>query len=253
MNLRFDGKVALVTGASTGIGRAAAMELGASGAAVGVNYLRSEQKAREVVEHIERSGGRALLLQADVSNPAQVKAMIAQVCEKFGGLDILINNAGSLVQRCPVEQMSDDLFDRIMDVNLRSAFLCSREAIPVMREKGYGRIVNISSIAARNGGGPGAVLYAASKGAVATLTRGLARELAPFGITVNAVAPGVILTPFHERFSTPEQLENFRRSAPLARLGKAEDCVGAIVFLASDAAAYITGAMIDVNGGMWMG
>ncbi len=253
MDIRFDGKTVLVTGASTGIGAAIARAFGAAGARVGVHYHRSEHEARQVADEIVAAGGQAHLIQADVSDAAQVDEFVESMLGAFGRLDILVNNAGALVQRSPVADASDELFSEVMRLNLDSVFQLCRAAIPIMRGQGSGNIINMTSIAARTGGAGGSVLYATSKGAVSTFTHGLARELAPFNIRVNAIAPGVILTPFHERYSTPQMIAGMVETIPMKRAGTAEECVGTAFFLASDAlSGYVTGQIIEVNGGQYM-
>jgi 3-oxoacyl-[acyl-carrier protein] reductase len=254
MNVDLKGRAALVTGASSGIGREIALGLARCGADVAVNYLSGQEEAEKVASEISRSGRRSLLVRADVADPEQVRQMFEAVVKNLEGrLDILVNNAGTMVQRCKIEDMDDATFQRVVDVNFKGTFLCCRAAIPIMvAQASQGRsccIVNMSSIAARTGGGGGAVAYGAAKAAVSTFTRGLANELAP-RIRVNAVAPGVIYTRFHQIFSTPERLEQFKRTIPLGRLGAPEDIVGAVLYLVSDAASYVTGAIIEVNGGM---
>jgi len=253
VDIRFDGQSVLVTGASTGIGAAIARAFGAAGANVGVHYHRSEAEARQVAADIEAVGGRAYLIQADVSDAAQAATVIDAVLSAFGRLDILVNNAGALIQRSPVADATDDLFSEVMRLNLDSVFQLCRAAIPVMRQQGSGNIINMTSIAARTGGAGGSVLYATSKGAVSTFTHGLARELAPYNIRVNAIAPGIILTPFHERYSTPQMIAAMVETIPMKRAGTAEECVGAAFFLASDPlSGYVTGQIIEVNGGQYM-
>ncbi|HUG56802.1 MAG TPA: SDR family oxidoreductase, partial [Candidimonas sp.] len=177
--------------------------------------------------------------------------VVAATVAKFGRIDILINNAGALVKRVPITDMNDDVFDDVVNLNVRSVLMCSKFAVPHMPEGSA--IINLTSVAARNGGGPGSSLYAGSKGFVSTITKGLAKELIPRKIRVNAVAPGVITTPFHEKFTTPEQLEAMRSSIPMGRFGVAQECVGAFVYLASNSqSGYVTGQIIEVNGGQYM-
>lgn len=253
MEIRFDGQAVLVTGASTGIGAAIARAFGASGASVGVHYNRSEAEARQVAAEIESAGGRAVLLRADVSDASQSETVVGAMVDAFGRLDVLVNNAGALVHRSPIADAADALFDEVMRLNLDSVFRLCRAAIPVMRAQGSGNIINMTSIAARTGGAGGSVLYATSKGAVSTFTHGLARELAPDNIRVNAIAPGVILTPFHERYSTPDMIAAMVKAIPMNRAGAAEECVGTALFLASDQlSSYVTGQIIEVNGGQYM-
>lgn len=246
-------KVALVTGASLGIGAAVARAFGVQGMKVAVHYNRSEGPAREVASAIEAAGGEAMLVAADVRNCNAIRECVAQVEQRFGRIDVLVNNAGSLIKRVPFEEQSDDLFDDVLHVNARSAITFIREAAPLMRRHGGGTVINVTSAAARNGGGPGSLLYAGSKGFMSTVTRGLARELVADRIRVNAVAPGVIHTPLQDEFSTPEMLETFKLSIPMRRLGTAEECVGAFLYLASEMlSGYVTGQTIEVNGGQVM-
>ena len=247
------GKAVLVTGASTGIGAALAKALGRQGARVAVHYNRSEAEAREVAAAIAEAGAEAWTVAGDVSDATTAGRVVAQAAERFGRLDGLVNNAGALVKRTPIEEVTDEFYDTVLDLNVRSVVAACRAAIPIMRRQGGGVIVNTSSIAARNGGGPGSGLYASSKAFVSNLTRGLAKELAKDRIRVNAVSPGVILTPFHERFSTPEQIAAQTAAIPMGRAGAAEDCVGAYLFLLSEAlSGYVTGQILEVNGGQLM-
>ena len=247
-------KVALVTGASTGIGAAVATAFAAQGMRVAVHYNSSADAAAQVVDAITASGGQAFALQADVRDTAAIRRAVQDVHARWGGIDVLVNNAGGLVQRVPIAEMPDALFDEVLHLNARSVLAFCREVVPLMRAQGRGgSIVNVSSIAARNGGGPGAYLYAGAKGFVSTATRGLAKELAPDRIRVNAVSPGVIQTPFHDRFSTPQLLESFKAAIPLARIGEPDDCVGAFLYLASEQlSGYVTGQILEVNGGQYM-
>jgi 3-oxoacyl-[acyl-carrier protein] reductase len=247
------GKVFLVTGASTGIGAAVARGFAAQGARVARHYHRSEAAARELAAVIERDGrGEAFLVEGDVTRPDSAAAIVRLAVERFGGLDGLVNNAGGLVARVPIAETDDTHYDAVMDLNVRSVVVASRTAIPWLRRQG-GVIINTSSIAARNGGGNGAVLYAAAKAFVSNFTRGLAKELVGDGIRVNAVAPGVILTPFHERFSSPQQMQAMVATIPFGRAGTAEECVGAYLYLGSAAlSGYVTGQVIEVNGGQLM-
>lgn len=250
--MEFAGKIALVTGASSGIGAATALLLAQRGAAVAVHYYATRQGAERVVSDIQAAGGQAFALRANVGVKAEVDAMFAELAERQGRIDILVNNAGDLIERQPIAEMSEDLFDRIMQLNLKGVFLCCQAALKNMLPRRDGAIVNVSSIAARHGGGPGAVAYAASKGAVLTLTKGLAREVAACGVRVNAVAPGVIATRFHERHSTPEMKARFLAGIPLGRLGTAEEVAETIAFLASPRSGYLIGETIEINGGQLM-
>lgn len=248
----FKGQVVWVTGSSTGIGRAAAIAFAKHGADVIVHCHSSTEKAKEVVGEIEQLGRNALLLQGDVSNKAEVEKMVSQIKDRFGRIDILMNNAGSMVRRATLEELDEELWDRIMDVNLKSVYLVTKAVFPLMKEQGKGKIINLTSIAARNGGGHGAIAYAASKGGVSTLTRGFAKDLVKYNILVNAISPGVITTPFHDQFSTPEIREKQVATIPLGREGTPEETIGAALFLASSNADYITGEIIEVNGGQLM-
>lgn len=245
-------RVAWATGSSTGIGRAACMAFGAEGYGVAVHYNKNREEAQVTAEQVEDAGGEALLVQGDVADGAEVRRMAGEIEEHFGRLDVLVNNAGSLVARATLEEMEEDLWDRVMDVNLKSVYLCSQAALPFMKRQGGGRIINVSSVAARNGGGPGAAAYATAKAGVSTLTRAMAKELVTDGILVNAVAPGVISTPFHDRFSTPEMREKLASSIPLGREGTPEETAGVMLFLASPAANYLVGEIIEINGGQLM-
>jgi len=252
MEIRFDNKVALVTGASSGIGRASAKEFAKAGAKVVVHYNVSNADAEAVVDAIRKEGGEAVALQADVSRKEEVEALVQATLERFGTIDILINNAGALIKRETLENMEEALWDEVMDVNLKSIFLVSQAVIPVMKAKKYGKIINLTSIAARVGGGVGAGHYSASKGGILTLSKNMAKELAPHGIIVNAISPGIIDTRFHERFTTPEIFNKFKESVVLKRAGTAEEVAWPILFLCSEYAAYIVGETIEINGGQLM-
>lgn len=245
-------QVALVTGASSGIGRATAEALARQGARVAVNYCRNRAGAEQAVEVIRKGGGEAFMVRADVTRSVDVQAMVAASRERWGRIDILINNAGDLIARRTLADMTEEYWDQIMALNLKSAFLCVKAVWEEMVARKSGCIVNVTSIAGRNGGGPGAAAYAAAKGGLLTYTKALAKELAPHGIRVNGIAPGVIATPYHERYSPPELLRKFITSIPLGRIGAAEEVADVIVFLASPAARYLTGETVEVNGGMWM-
>ncbi len=248
------GKIALVTGASTGIGAAVARAYAARGMRVAVHYNRSAGPANEVVDAITAAGGEAFALQGDVRDTEAIRRVVRETIARWGAIDILVNNAGSLVKRVPIAEFDDALFDDVLHINARSVLAFCREVVPLMRTQGRGgSIINVSSVAARHGGGPGAYLYAGAKGFVSTATRGLAKELASDRIRVNAVAPGVIQTPFHDQFSTPQMLESFKATIPMARIGEPDDCVGAFLFLASEQfSSYVTGQILEVNGGQYM-
>jgi len=226
--------------------------LAGQGCRVVVHYNRSEDEAREVVEEITSSGGEAALVGGDVSDSGEVRRMVAKIEDRYGRLDILVNNAGSLIERRSLSEMTEDLWDMVMAVNLKSVYLCSQAVLPMMKRQGGGKVINMTSVAARNGGGPGSVAYAAAKGGVSTLTRAMAKELVSEGILVNGIAPGVITTPFHDRFTPPEVRETITSSIPIGREGTLEEVAGAVVFLASPAADYLVGEIIEVNGGQLM-
>ena len=244
------GEVAWVTGSGTGIGRAIALKLAEQGCDVAVHYNRSEAEAKEVAERVKALGREALLLRGDVADTEDVERMAQEIDERFGSLSVLVNNAGSLVERATLEETTEELWDRTVGVNLKSAYLCSRAALPLMRRRGGGKIVNVSSIAAKAGGG--SVAYAAAKGGVEFLTRAMAKDLAPEDILVNAVSPGRIATLFHDRFSSPESRRDNTRSIPLGREGSAEEVAAAVAFLASPDATYLVGEVVAVNGGLLM-
>lgn len=253
-----EGKAVLVTGASTGIGAAVARAFAAQGASVGLHFNASRDAAETLAAEIRAGGGRVHPVRADVSDSGRVRAMVGEVAEVFGRLDGLVNNAGGMVRRVPYADATDADYDDIMDLNARSVLAASAAAIPHLKASaaasGWGGfIINTTSVAARNGASGGAGLYGSSKAFVHNMTRGMAKELIPYGIRVNAVAPGVIATPFQERYSTAAQLNAQRASIPAGRLGVAEECVGAYLFLASALlSGYIIGQVIEVNGGQLM-
>jgi 3-oxoacyl-[acyl-carrier protein] reductase len=246
------GRVAIVTGASTGIGRWAAIALAECGAAVAINYNHNQAGAEETDRIIAKQRGRAIIVQADVSTRAGALSLIEAANQQLGPIDILVNNAGDLIERCTLMDFSEELWDRVMNLNFKSILLCSQAVMREMMARKRGVIINVGSIAGHHGGGPGAAVYASAKAGVMCLTKGLAKELASYGVRVNGVAPGVIDTPFHERMSTPELLQQFISGIPLGRLGTAEECGRVIAFLASDAASYIHGETIEINGGQLM-
>ena len=243
------GKVALVTGASRGIGRAIALRLAREGANVGINYRTSREEAESVAESVQEMGVEAKLLHADVSRPDQVQAMF-DALDAWGGVDILVNNAG-LTRDGLLMRMSDDDWDEVMNVNLRGAFLCCRAATRPMVRKRWGRIISLSSVVAL-AGNPGQANYAASKAGVIGFTKSVARELAPRGVRCNAIAPGFIRTDMTDAL-TEDQIGALQRQIPLARLGEPNDIAGVALFLVSPAACYITGQVLAVDGGMVMG
>ncbi len=246
------GRTALVTGASSGIGAAAAAVMADLGAHVAIGYHANQKGAEEVRDTIAKAGGKAITVRADVRRPEEARALVKSAADQLGPIDILVNNAGALVQRMKIQELTEQRWDEIMDLNLKSVMVCSQGVAASMMERKRGVIVNVASIAGRNGGGPGAGAYAAAKGGLITFTKALAKELAPYGVRVNAVSPGVIETPFHEAFSTPEMLRNFMASIPLGRLGTAMEIATVIAFLVSDAASFMVGETVEVNGGQLM-
>lgn len=241
-------RVALVTGGALGIGRAIAVRLAADGVAVAIGY--HSHPADEVVAEIVAQGGEAIGMPMDVTDPRGVDDAVGEVVARLGGLDILVNNAGGLLARVALAEMGDEHWHRVLDLNLASAFYCTRAAA---RHFGRdGRIVNVSSQAAENGGGPGASAYAAAKAGLIGFTRAAAKELGGRGITVNAVAPGFIAdTPFHATFSSPESQRAMVAQAAVARAGEPADVAAVVAFLASPAAGYVTGTVTDINGGSY--
>ncbi len=250
--LDLTGKVALVTGASSGIGAATATVLADLGARVAIAYHNNQTGAEQVRDGIARTGGKAVSIRADVRDSGEIHALVKAATDQLGPIDILINNAGSLVERQRILEVTEQRWDEIMNLNLKSAVLCSQAVAGGMIERKSGAIINVVSIAGRNGGGPGAGAYATAKGGLITFTKSLAKELAPHGVRVNGISPGVIDTPFHEVFSTPEMIRNFVAGIPLGRVGTSMECAKAIAFLASDAASYVVGETLEVNGGQLM-
>jgi 3-oxoacyl-[acyl-carrier protein] reductase len=249
--LRSSGEVAWVTGSSKGIGRAVVLGLAEQGCDVVVHYNSSEDDAREVEERIKGFGNDVLMLKGDVTDAGDVRRMVGEIEDRYGRIDILVNNAGSMVKRATLAEMTEEVWDRVMDVNLKSVYLCSQAVLPMMKRQG-GRIINMTSVSARDGGSPSSLAYSTAKGGVSTLTRAMAKELVSDGILVNGVAPGRIDTPFHDEFTTDEKREEAAQGIPLGREGTPEEVVGAVLFLASSQANYILGEIIEVNGGMLM-
>lgn len=242
------GKVAVVTGGSRDIGRAISLKLAEEGAKVCVNYCNNEKNAADTVAMITEAGGEAFAFKADVTKADEVAAMFKAVARMYGGaIDILVNNAGGIVGRKGIEEQTEEWYYTLMDLNFKSCWLCTRDVIPYMANGGS--IVNISSQAARDGGGPGSSVYACGKAAMLCHTRAMAKELGPKGIRINAVCPGMINTYFHDHFTKPEGREALHRSAPLRREGEALEVAELVAFLASERSAYLTGNGVDINGG----
>lgn len=245
------GRAALVTGAGVGIGRAIAESLAAAGAFVGVHCHRSLDGANETLATIRQLGGDGIVLPADLSRDDEAFRLVDQFVEATGRLDILVNNAGSPIERRKIEDCPLDLWRQVIDTNLTSAFVVTQRAIPHLKQSGHGAIVNNLSLSVQTGGANGAGPYAVAKGGLQVLTRTLARELAP-DVRVNAIMPGVIETRHHEVFTTPERMEQYRRETPLGRNGTADEVASVVKFLVSDEARFVTGALMDINGGRFL-
>lgn len=245
-----NGKVALVTGGGRDIGRYTSIKLAAAGAAVCINYFEGDETAKETLKIITDAGGKAILVQGDMTKAADVKKVVDACMASFGSeINILVNVAGGLMGRKPLMEIDEAFWDAVMNVNLKSVFLVTKEVVPHM--PAGSAIVNFSSQAARDGGGGGAIAYSTAKGAVLTMTRGLAKELGPKGIRVNAVSPGMINTTFHNTFTKPEIRTNVAAATPLRREGEAPEVADLVLYLASDNASFITGASIEINGGTY--
>ncbi len=249
--MRFKNKVAIVTGGGRDIGRAVSLKLAAEGAKVCINFANDEVSAEETLATILAARGQAILHRADVTKNSEVEGLIAATQAAFGArINILVNLAGGMVARKALVEMDEAFFDQVLDLNVKSAFLMTRAVVPHM-DRGDA-IINFASLAGRDGGGPGASIYATSKGAVMTFTRSMAKELGPKGIRVNALCPGMISTRFHDTFTKDEARKSVAGATPLRREGRSEEVAEATAFLASDAAAFVTGVNLDVNGGLYL-
>lgn len=254
MKIELQGKTALVTGGSAGIGRAIAATLAGCGARVAVHYNSNREAAEETVRTIRQAGGEVELFQGDLTDVTRVESMIEEIESRMGGtVDILVNNAGHLIGRVPSSDMSEEHYAKVLDVNFKSCVFVTKAVLPGMKAKGAGKIVNITSLAAHNGGGGGASIYAASKGAIMAYSKNLAKEVAAAGINVNSVSPGFIgQTAFHATFTPDEARKATIATIPLGREGTPQDVANTVLFLASGLSDYLTGETIEVNGGMFM-
>lgn len=244
------GKVAIVTGGARDIGRQVSIKLAAAGAKVCINYFQNEEQATETLTLIKDAGGDAIIVYGDMTKSADVKKVVTACTEAFGNvIHLLVNVAGGLMGRKTLAELDEEFWDAVMDVNLKSVYLVTRAVADHMTEGGA--IVNFSSQAARDGGGPGAMAYSTAKGGVLTFTRGLAKELGPKGIRVNCVSPGMINTTFHNTFTKPEVRTNVAAGTPIRREGKAEEVGDLVLYLAGDNSSFINGASIEINGGTY--
>jgi 3-oxoacyl-[acyl-carrier protein] reductase len=246
-----EGKVALISGAGSGIGKAIALALGQAGAFVGIHYHSSKKGAEETLELLKEQNADGMLMEADLTCEEEANEIVDKLIGQKGRLDILVNNSGGLVKRAKIEECPLDVWKRSLDINLTSAFLVTRRAIPHLKATGSGRIVNLLSLSVQTGGANGAGAYAASKGGLMVFTHTLAKELAP-EVRTNSIMPGTVETQHHEIHSTPEQMENYRKQTPLGRNTYAEEVASAVLFLVSDMSSHINGALIDISGGRFL-
>ena len=250
-SLNLNGKVAFVSGAAVGIGRASALALGKAGAVIGLNYYSSKEAAESLYSELTEQNIKAILLPADLTDEAEANAVIDKLVDETGRLDILVNNSGGLVKRAKIEECTLENWNKSLAINLTSAFLVTRRAIPYLRETGSGRIVNLLSLSVQTGGANGGGAYAAAKGGLMVFTHTLAKELAP-QVRTNSIMPGTVETQHHEIHSTPEMMENYRKQTPLGRNTFAEEVASSVLFLASDLSSHINGALIDISGGRFL-
>jgi len=247
--MKLEGKIAVITGGARDLGRAISVKLAEEGAKVVINYFDNPEDANETLKMVQAAGSEGIIVQGDMTVAADVKRVFDEGAKAFGAeMHILVNVVGGLFGRKMITEQDEAWYNLLMDVNVKSCWLCTREVVPYMTNGGA--IVNFSSLAARDGGGPGASMYATAKGAIMTFTRSMAKELGPKGIRVNALAPGTIATSFHDRFNTPENRERMKGIYPLRREGDARDVADLVLFLAAADSDYLTGTNIDINGGM---
>jgi NAD(P)-dependent dehydrogenase (short-subunit alcohol dehydrogenase family) len=246
------GHVSLVTGSSTGIGAATAVALASRGSTVAVHYNNSKAAADGIVDRISKAGGQAAAFQADLSTASTAGTLVDRVLGEFGRIDVLVNNAGSLVGRRTLLDITDEFWREAMEINLNSVLRMTRAVARQMMARKSGAIVNVASVSARNGGSPGVMPYAAAKAAVVCMTKSLAKELIVHGIRVNAVNPGIIQTPIHDKFTPPDRMKALLETVPQGRAGTSEEVATLISFLAGEESSYIVGESIEINGGMWM-
>jgi 3-oxoacyl-[acyl-carrier protein] reductase len=251
--IELQAKTVFITGASRGIGAATAQAFLKAGVRDFILHYNSHLSGIQALKgDLTAAGAKVHLLQADLGEEEGIEKICRDAKALSVPVDILINNAGSLVQRAKLPEMTVDLFDRVMNLNVKSAYFLTQAIVPAMSDKGGGHIINLSSIAARNGGGPGAAIYAASKAAVAAITKGLAKELAPKGIHVNAVSPGTVDNDFHVQFSTRQMMDSVITQTPAGKLGDNDEVADTILFLCTHPSRYIYGQTIEINGGMYM-
>ena len=247
-----NGKRAIITGGGQGLGYAITEQLIAAGADVAIHYFSSEAGARELAQRAKGPGRRAQIFRADLTKESEAVALVRDAVSFLGGLDVLVNNAGDLVERHTLEEIDTAFWERVLAINLTSLLWVTRAAVPWLLQPGQASIVNLSSLAGRKGGHPGSLAYSTAKGGVLTWTRALANELGPRGIRVNAVAPGLILgTRFHNTHTTEASAQESIRQIPLRRAGNAADVARAVVYLASEYDGFINGATLDINGGAY--
>lgn len=250
--MRLQGKNALVTGASSGIGYATSIKMAEDGANVAFTYCNNKKGAEKLKSELESKGIKSVCIQANMNKDEEVEKVSSQVIEEFGKVDILFNNAGGLVERMPFFEINRPKWDEIFELNVWSVVLLTQRIGANMKDHGGGVVINNASVAGRFGGGVGAMAYSTAKGAVITLTKSMGRELITDGIRVNGIAPGIIETPFHDKFTPPDVMEGLLTKIPIQRAGSSEEMASIVTFLASDDSSYLVGVTIDANGGMWV-